>query len=335
MLTDNYYEDEIQALIALDEIASPLNNPNDAPHVRAPKNINEAQTYFRRFASDLTNTFKALKIKELMQEKNGEWVLTLKGKEVADELRILRPPIYYWYRDFYSNVETSWTFEEYSKRVFGANFGQHGFSDIRQIQKMLDILKLNKLFRVLDIGCGNGKMAEYISDITQASITGIDYIAEAIDQATRRTVDKRGRLVFQVANLEYLYFAPESFDAIISVDTIFFGREMDNTIVGLNRILKSGGQMAVFNGDYQQIEFLVALAKHALIYEKFDLSKEHVQHMLLKHQVAKELEKSFEAEGNTFIWKNLMMESFADLNYSKQPDFDPGKRYLYIVKKIR
>jgi hypothetical protein len=107
LLTDNYYEDEIQALIALDEIASPLNNPNDAPHVRAPKNINEAQTYFRRFASDLTNTFKALKIKELMQEKNGEWVLTLKGKEVADELRILRPPIYYWYRDFYSNVETS------------------------------------------------------------------------------------------------------------------------------------------------------------------------------------------------------------------------------------
>ena len=262
------------------------------------------------------------------------WMLTLKGKEVADELRILRPPIYYWYRDFYSTVETSWAFEEYSKRVFGANFGQHGFSDIRQIQKMLDILKLNNLFRVLEIGCGNGKMAEYISDKTQASITGIDYIAEAIDQVTRRTVGKRGRLVFQVANLEYLEFAPESFDAIISVDTIFFGRKMDNTIADLNRILKNGGQIAVFNGDYQQIEFLVALAKHALIYEKLDLSQEHVQHMLLKHQVAKELEKAFKAESNTFIWENLMMESFADLNYSKQPDFDLGKRYLYIVKKI-
>ena len=50
MLTDNYSEAEIQALIALAEIASPFNNPNDAPHVRAPKNITEAQTYFRRFA---------------------------------------------------------------------------------------------------------------------------------------------------------------------------------------------------------------------------------------------------------------------------------------------
>jgi hypothetical protein len=48
MLTDNYTEAETQALIALDELASPFNNPNDAPHVRAPKNIAEAQTYFRK-----------------------------------------------------------------------------------------------------------------------------------------------------------------------------------------------------------------------------------------------------------------------------------------------
>jgi hypothetical protein len=55
--------------------------------------------------------------------------------------------------------------------------------------------------------------------------------------------------------------------------------------------------------------------------------------MLLKHQVAKELEQAFTAEGNTFIWKNLMAESFADLNYRKLPDYGPGKRYLYIVNK--
>ena len=55
MLSANYPEDEIQALIVLDEIASPLNNPNDAPHVHTPKNITEAQTYFRRFAMNLTS----------------------------------------------------------------------------------------------------------------------------------------------------------------------------------------------------------------------------------------------------------------------------------------
>jgi ubiquinone/menaquinone biosynthesis C-methylase UbiE len=333
MLTDNYSEAEIQALIALDEIASPFNNPNDAPHVRAPKNITEAQTYFRRFALKLAPAFQTLKSKGLVQETKGEFTLTQTGNKIADELRILRPPIYYWYRDFYFAVETSRAFDEYSRRVFGANFGQHGFSDISQIQKMLDLLQLNKSSKVLDIGCGNGKMAEHISDLTQATVTGIDYIPEAIGQATRRTQDKRNCLNYQVANLELLDFAPESFDAIIAVDTVFFGRKMAATISNLNRTLKPGGKMAVFNGDYQEKDFLKALADNDLTYQIYDLSTEHVQHMLLKHQVAKELEQVFTAEGNAFIWKNLMAESFADLNYRKLPDYDPGKRYLYIVKK--
>ena len=333
MLSANYPEDEIQAFIVLDEMASPLENPNDAPHVHAPKNIAEAQTYFRRFVLDLKETFPKLKTKKLVQTKNDEWILTKTGKEVADELRLLRPPIYYWYRDFYAAVENSRAFDEYSKRVFGANFGQHGFSDVNQIQKMLDLLKPDRSSKILDIGCGNGKMAEYISDLTRTSVTGIDYIPEAIAQATRKTQNKRNRLNFKVANLEFLDFAPESFDAIISVDTIFFGRKMENTISGLTRILKAGGQMAVFNGNYKEKEFLAALAANNLTYDVYDFSQEHIKHMLLKHQVAKELEQAFKAEGNTFVWENLMAESFTDLNFPELPGYDPKTRYLYVVKK--
>ena len=334
MSTDNYNEAEIQALIALNEIASPFNNPNDAPHVRAPKNITEAQTYFRRFALDTYIRVPHIKKERDCSGNKGPMPLTKTGREIADEMRRLRPPIYYWYRDFYSAVETSRAFDEYSSRVFGANFGQHGFSDINQIQKMLDLLKLNKSSKVLDIGCGNGKMAEYVSDLTQAFVTGIDYIPEAIEQAIRRTRNKRNHLDFKVSNLELLDFASESFDTIISVDTIFFGRKMEASIAGVNRILQPGGKMAVFNGNYQEKDFLNALTVNSLTYEVYDLSQEHVNHMLLKHRVAKELEQAFAAEGNTFVWKNLMAESFTDLNYRKQPDYDPGKRYLYIIKKL-
>jgi ubiquinone/menaquinone biosynthesis C-methylase UbiE len=333
MLTDTYKEDEMQALIVLDEQACPLNNPNDAPHVHAPKNIAEAQTYFHRFVVDLKETFPKLKIKKLVQEKNGELILTKTGKEAADELRLLRPPIYYWYRDFYTAIENSRAFDEYSKRVFGANFGQHGFSDVNQIHKMLDLLQLNKSSKVLDIGCGNGKMAEYISDMTRASVTGIDYIPEAITQAIKRTQNKQNRLNFKVANLEFLDFSLEPFDAIISVDTIFFGRSMAATITGLNRILKIGGQIAVFNENYQQGDFLTVLTASSLTYEVYDLGPEHIKHMFLKHKVANELEQVFMSEGNAFVWQNLMAESFADLNFTAQPDYDPKTRYLYIVKK--
>jgi ubiquinone/menaquinone biosynthesis C-methylase UbiE len=332
MLADKFMEDEIQALIALDELVSPLENPNDAPHIHSPQSIAEAQTYFRRFSLDLTNTFLTLETKELVREENGKWILTQTGKNIADELRILRPPIYYWYRDFYSAIENSQAFDEYSRRVFGANFGQHGFSDIYQIQRMLDLLRLDKYSSVLDIGCGNGKMAEYISDLTHASIIGIDYVQEAIELATRRTQDKRNRLSFKTANLEFLGFVDESFDTIISVDTIFFGRTMKATLEGLKRVLKATGRMAIFNGDYQNEDFLAALTENTLIYEVYDFSQEHIEHMLLKHRVAKELQKSFEAEGNTFIWENLMAESFADLSSFSKTAFNPKVRYLYIVK---
>jgi ubiquinone/menaquinone biosynthesis C-methylase UbiE len=332
MLTNCYREYEIQALIALDELSSPLDNPNDAPHIHSPKNMQEALTYFRRFAQDLSNTFPVLKIKGLVCEDNGTWALTQAGRSVADELRILRPPIYYWYCDFYSAVENSQAFDEYSKRVFGANFGQHGFSDIKQIRRMLTILKLNSSSSVLDIGCGNGKMAEYISDLTQASITGIDYVQEAINQAVKRTDVKRDRLHFQIANLEFLDFSGESFDAIISIDTIFFGRNMENTIAGLKRILKPDGKIAVFNGDFQNEEFHCALAANQLIYDIYDLTQEHIEHMLLKHSVAKGLKNAFEVEGNSFIWQNLMAESFAALDSLQKTDFNPKVRYLYIVK---
>ena len=50
---------------------------------------------------------------------------------------------------------------------------------------------------MLDLGCGNGKMAEYISDCTGANLTGIDFIPFAIQQAQERTQAKRDRLEFK------------------------------------------------------------------------------------------------------------------------------------------
>ncbi len=39
MLTDNYREDEIQALIVLAELSYPFNNPNNNYYKPFPKNI--------------------------------------------------------------------------------------------------------------------------------------------------------------------------------------------------------------------------------------------------------------------------------------------------------
>ena len=54
---------------------------------------------------------------------------------------------------------------------------------------------------IVDLGCGNGMIAEYISDVTDAHVTGLDYIPTAIAQAQARTAAKADRLTFPVGDI--------------------------------------------------------------------------------------------------------------------------------------
>lgn len=99
MLTDSYNEDEIQALITLAELYDPIESPNNNSYKPFPKNMAEAQTYFRRFRVDLSSAFCSLHSKGFIDRKQEAWELTSIGKEVANQIRKARPPIHYWYKD--------------------------------------------------------------------------------------------------------------------------------------------------------------------------------------------------------------------------------------------
>ena len=328
MIIDSYREDEIQALITLAELTEPVKTANNNFYKFFPKSMEEVQTYFRRFVLDLSMAFETLARKGLLHKENSKWFLTRTGKAIAGDIRRLRPPIWYWYKDFYIAIENSQAFSEYCRLVFGKDLGQHGFSDINQIHRMLEIVAPDEMSQVLDIGCGNGKTAEYISDLTQASVTGVDYIAEAIDQALKRAEGKRERLNFKVGNIEILDFEDESFDVILSIDSIFFGKDRKTTLVGLRKIIKPTGQMAIFCEE----DLSPALEENDLAYRAYDFSEEHYAHMQLKHRVVSGMREAFEDEGNTFIWENLMTESIASQE-PYNPDMPSVSRYLFHVTK--
>jgi cyclopropane fatty-acyl-phospholipid synthase-like methyltransferase len=129
--------------------------------------------------------------------------------------------MYKWYTDFYRATKDSKAYFKFCEAVYGKNFSQHGFSDIKQLQKLLEVAKIEQDDIILDLGCGNGLMAEYISDLTDAHVFGIDYIPEAIKQAQDRTINKKHRLTFKEGCIGEKQFPPEFFDVIISIDTIF------------------------------------------------------------------------------------------------------------------
>jgi SAM-dependent methyltransferase len=327
MITDAYREDEIQALIVLIELADPIETPNNNFYAFYPRDAQEARKYFRRFALDLSGAFEALAEKGLVRRENSVWLLTEQGKKVAEKIRRARPPIWYFYQDFYAAIERSQAFSQYCERVFGKDLGQHGFSDLDQIHRMLKLVNMGGGSRVLDIGCGNGKIAEYISDLTQASVTGLDYVPEAIAQAMRRTAGKWGRLRFLVGNIDDLDLEGELFDVVISIESIFFGQSLEITVGKLKALLAPKGQMAIFCGD----DLTSALEQHGLSYDVYDLSKENYEYCRLKYRVVCDLKEAFEAESNTFIWENLRAESRRSaVPYDQAPHL--YERYLYHIR---
>ncbi len=330
-IIDNYREDEIQALIVVAELTNPVKTPNNNFYRFFPKNMEEAQTYFRRFALDLSAAFETLAEKGLLYKENDKWSLTDTGKSIARDIRRFRPPIWYWYKDFYMAIEKSRAFSEYCRLVFGKDLGQQGFSDVKQVHKMLEVLKPDEMSRVLDIGCGNGKMAEYISDLTQASVTGVDYIVEAIDQALRRTESKRERLDFKVGNIETLDFEGGSFDIIVSIDSIYFD-DPKTVLACWRKLIKPTGEMAIFYLSLDGSDLSIPLKENGLLYDTYDISKQNWEHQQFKHRVVSGMQEAFEDEGNTFIWENLMRESIASPE-PYNPDVSPMSRYLYHVKK--
>jgi SAM-dependent methyltransferase len=341
---DSFSEAEIQALIAVLELTRE-DKPTD------PKNLAEV-TYFRKYREDWSDALVHLVARGFLAQQGAPYALTERGTKAAERLRAERPPIYYWYTEFYEATRTSAAYARFCERVFGRNFSQHGFSDMAQVDAMLDVLALGPGDRVLDLGCGNGAMAEYIAELSGAHVTGIDYIPEAIRQARERAEANPSRLAFYIGDIGHLLdaesrfpFRPHSFDALISIDTLYF-TDLPDTVRQMRALLAPGGQMALFYGVDRYLDapgetfdpatlaaertpLGEALLANGLRFEARDFSEDNYQHAQLKKRVLEELQNAFEAEGNTFLFKNRYGEARGVI-----AEYEAGQsaRYLYHVK---
>lgn len=251
-----------------------------------------------------------------------------------------------FYTAFYSVTEHSQAHHAFCERVFGMNLCQHGFADLAQLDLLLQVTQLGPAHRVLDLGCGNGMITEYLSDRTGAHITGLDYIPDAIRQAQKRTVAKSDRLSFLVGDINQLELPAGSYDAILSIDTMYFSTDYRATLRELKAALRPGGQMAILFSHGREPwapkeQFLqettlpdktplaVALKANGLAYRTWDLTRQDYELALQRKRVLSELKPQFEAEGALFIYENRT----GDANGISQAIEDGlHARYLYHVE---
>ena len=251
-----------------------------------------------------------------------------------------------FYNAFYSATEHSQAHHAFCERVFGKDLCQHGFTNLEQLELLIQVTRLSSAQRALDLGCGNGMIAEYLSDCTGAHITGLDYIPQAISQAQQRTATKSERLAFIVGDINQLELPSSVFDVILSIDSMYFSKDYTATLRELKAALRPSGQMAIFFSHGREpwvpkdefpketlppdkTPLADALKANDLTFQTWDLTLQEYELAQRRKEVLAELKPQFEIEGTLFIYENRMGD--AD-GISQAIEKGLHARYLYHVQ---
>ncbi len=328
-------EAEIQVLASLHK-AEGTNTPTDKAAL-----VEGGERYWL-FQEDWADAFRSLLAKGLIEGDDGSYHLSEVGRPLGAQYYAERPDMYwYYYQKFYPAARASATHSRLCERVFGADLTQEGMTDMPALHHLLQLLAIKAGSHVLDLGCGAGVIAEYVSDQTGATVTGLDYAASAIAEAQERTKGKQPRLTFVKGDMNALDLPAQSFDVIISLDTLYWVADLTDTMIQMAKLVKPGGQMGIFMlkhvpegrtaDDYEANETPLGqtLVKLGLTFEAYNYTVQNAAFWHRIYNAAKALQDEFEAEGNGFIPASIIRESDEDF----LPFIKAGTivRYLYHV----
>lgn len=242
------------------------------------------------------------------------------------------------YEEFYAMAEKSDAFKKFCHDAFGEDFSQDGFSDIEQIDKILQYVPKGDNVHILDIGCGNGKMLGYLQQKTGAFIHGFDYSEQAIETAKSLYPVKSEFREGIIGDMEY---TEEQFDVVTSMDTMYFAKDMTDFVAQIKRWLKPDGVLFV---GYQEGDVMPktkdahttvlteALRKNGMQYDVEDITEQVYALLLKKRATAEKHREEFEAEGHLNWYEMLVWQT----EYAWVP-FEVFKekmaRYIYVVRK--
>lgn len=112
----------------------------------------------------------------------------------------------------------------------------------------IDAMEIEPGQRVLDVGFGGGGTFPLMFDRTgDATVAGIDISPEMVARAQhrwRREVGD-GLLDLRQGSVESLPWPDGSFDAVTTINTIYFWPDLDAGLREIRRVLKTGGRLVI------------------------------------------------------------------------------------------
>lgn len=117
---------------------------------------------------------------------------------------------------------------------------QAGLNEVLEEPAMKLLLPNVTGMKVLDIGCGSGRMCRYLASQGAASILGID-ISERMLSAARSETDKQTNISYQAIAVEDFDAAAGSYDLVLSSLTFHYIADYGRVVGKMVQWLKAGG----------------------------------------------------------------------------------------------
>jgi SAM-dependent methyltransferase len=146
------------------------------------------------------------------------------------------------YQSTYSHFEEG-VLKEIRLETYGTDIGQNSWTTADEYRQFASWLNLSADSHVLEIGCGTGGPANYLSQISQCYVTGTDVSADGIAQAKSYASSNRKLRFLQTDGTPDFPFLEDLFDAIICIDAINHIPEREKIFSSCYRVLKPGGKI--------------------------------------------------------------------------------------------
>ena len=123
----------------------------------------------------------------------------------------------------------------------------------------LELIDLPRAASVLDLGCGTGVVARALAAREEftGTVTAVDQSPHFIAAAQRRAAEEGvgDRVEFVVGDAHELDLPTASFDAVVAHTLVSHVRDPLAVLAQAARVTRSGGSVAVFDGDYASLTF--------------------------------------------------------------------------------
>ncbi|HEU5279004.1 MAG TPA: class I SAM-dependent methyltransferase [Gaiellaceae bacterium] len=131
--------------------------------------------------------------------------------------------------------------------------------------------------RVLEVGGGEGELAQRIRDELGSEVIGIDQSERMVEIQRSQGIDAR------IGDVQELPFADGEFDVVVAAWMLYHVPELDRGLAEIARVLKRGGRLVAVTNALDHLQELWDLAGRATALGEFTFRSENAEDSLGRH----------------------------------------------------